>query len=277
MQKSSDILKLRTLLCFLSYDEKECTVTKIARTLGEEKYAISRVLQSLQREGFVNRENPRNPHLTRKGEEEVNKYANRIRISMNHLMYEGLNVDSAEKNALYWALYNTDDVMDIFQAADERYRVKYEMSHKKRFSGAELCSKMKDGVYQFPFLIYKEHIDNGNHISWANEGFEHPCSLRIKNGVGTIHLRTKVMIERHPKTGEVVKGYAKSLKYLELGEYVSAEYNGTALSFPASAVNFLNIGSGVGQILHGSVCVRLGSFVGNVNRPEFSAVFTILI
>lgn len=74
MQKSSDILKLRTLLCFLSYDEKECTVTKIARTLGEEKYAISRVLQSLQREGFVNRENPRNPHLTRKGEEEVNKY-----------------------------------------------------------------------------------------------------------------------------------------------------------------------------------------------------------
>ena len=39
----------------------------------------------------------------------------------------------------------------------------------------------------------------------------------------------------------------------------------------------LNIGSGVGQILHGSVCLRMQCSVGTKHMPESTAIFTILI
>lgn len=37
MQYSTEVLKIRTLLCFLNKEAKDCSVTKIARTLGTEK------------------------------------------------------------------------------------------------------------------------------------------------------------------------------------------------------------------------------------------------
>lgn len=41
MPDTPDILRLRVLLCFLREDEKDCTVTEIARTLGAEHYTVS--------------------------------------------------------------------------------------------------------------------------------------------------------------------------------------------------------------------------------------------
>ena len=37
MEDNAKILRLRVLLCFLRLEPEECTVTAIARTLGEEK------------------------------------------------------------------------------------------------------------------------------------------------------------------------------------------------------------------------------------------------
>lgn len=277
MENTADILKLRTLISFLKREVEDCTVTKIARTLGEEKYTISRVLSTLEKEGLVDKSNPRKPYLTEEGRRAAEKYAERIQISVNHLVYEGVDVNSAQSDAFYWALNNTEETMQLIRASDERYRVKYLMSSKKKFTGTTLCKNMKDGVYQFPFLIYREHIENGNNISWANEGFENPCTLCVKNGVGTIQLRIKTVVARHPETGKIVKGYAKTLKYQEYGELINAENTGNVLSFPASVLQFINIGSGMGQILHGSACLSFGSNVGNKDMPEYQAVFTMLI
>ena len=60
--------------------------------------------------------------------------------------------------------------------------MKYELRGQKQFSGAALCKKLKDGCYSLPFLIFREHIKNGSNLSMANEGFEHPCSLYVKDG-----------------------------------------------------------------------------------------------
>lgn len=49
MQNVAEILRLRVLLCFLNLDEKDCTVTNIARILGEEKYTITRALDNSER------------------------------------------------------------------------------------------------------------------------------------------------------------------------------------------------------------------------------------
>lgn len=277
MQYSTDILKLRTLLCFLNKEDGACTVTKIARTLGVEKYSISRALSSLEEEGLVNRENTRKPVLTEEGQKAADRYAKRIRISVNHLMYEGVDMSSAKADAFHWALYNSEKSMEVFQAVDVRYHVKYELSEKKEFDGAVLCKKLPDGAYPFPFLIYRAKMENGSNISWANSGFENSCLLTVQDGIGTIQLRTKMMSAVNPRTGKEEDGYLRSMKYFELGEYVNAEHSGTLVSFPAAVLHFINVGSGVGRVLHGSVCVKLGSVVGAKEMPEYDAVFTILI
>lgn len=277
MQYSADVLKLRTLLCFLNKEDGACTVTKIARTLGVEKYSISRAMGSLEEEGLVNRENKRMPMLTEEGKKVADRYAERIRISVNHLMYEGVDMNSAKEDAFYWALYNSEKSMEVFRNVDVRYHVKYELSEKKEFSGAALCKKMPDGTYSFPFLIYHTKMENGSNISWANNGFEKACLLTVKDGIGIIQLRTRLMNVVDPRTENAEEGYFRSMKYFELGEYVDAEYSGSLVSFPAAVLHFINVGSGVGRMLHGSVCVKLESVVAARKRSEYDAVFTILI
>lgn len=277
MQKSSDILKLRTLLYFLKQNQEDCTVTQIACTFGEEKYTISRAMISLEKENLLNRENPRKPRLTEKGIEEANTYSERVEIIMNHLMYEGVDAASAKEDALYWALYSSEQSIEMFRSAEVRYHVKYEMRNKKNFNGETLCKKMKDGVYKFPFLIYREHVKEGNNISMANDAFENPCILCVKDGVGTIQLRAQTIVKRSVQDGAEVRGKVKGIKYLTNGSYVNAEYYGNILSFPASALNFVNMGNGIGQILQGSVCMKMESIVDNKVMPEHIAIFTITI
>lgn len=50
---------------------------------------------------------------------------------------------------------------------------------------------MNDGTYRFPFIIYKEQIEKNENtnISMANAGFEHPCELVVRDGIGMIHMR----------------------------------------------------------------------------------------
>lgn len=277
MQKLSDILKLRILLYFLKHDQKDCTVTQVGRALGEEKYTISRALISLEKEKLVDRANPRNPLLTEKGLEEAKMYAERVEIIMNHLMYEGVDTVSAKKDALYWALYSSEQSIEMFRSAEVRYHVKYEMRDKKHFTGEALCRKMKDGVYKFPFLIYRERIKDGNHISMANDAFENPCILSVKDGVGTLQLRVQTIVRKSAIDGYEVRGRVKGVKYLCNGSYISAEYCGNILSFPVSALNFVNLGSGIGQVLQGSVCMKMESIVENKVMPEQVAIFTITI
>lgn len=256
MPDTPDILRLRVLLCFLREDEKDCTVTEIARTLGAEHYTVSRAMAALEKEGLISREQPRRPRLTEAGRMQAEKYSERIATTMNHLLYEGVNVDSAQNDAYNWALYNTDDTMQIIRSAEEKCRVKYELREQKQFGGATLCKKLKDGEYRFPFVIYRENARNGSNISMANEGFEHPCILSIKDGVGMLRLKAAEVTANSAATGKTMHGHVSKLKYFDRGSYISADKNGNVLSIPASVLSFKNIGEGIGQILHGLVCLR---------------------
>lgn len=277
MQKTYDILKLRTLLCFLNREQSECSVSKIARTLGEENYTISRILMALEKEGLVDRKNARSPSLTEQGKMEARKYEDRIRISMNHMIYEGVDIHSAQKDAYYWALYNSEEAMRIFREEDEIYRVKHELSERKRFTGDELCRLMKDGVYQFPFMIYREEIKNGSNISWVNRAFENTCTLSVKDGKGMLRLYPKEIKVKNPLTEKMESKQVRYFKYKDLGEEISAEHIGTAIIFPISSLNFVNIGTNVQQILHGSTCIKIGESADGENARLMTAIFTILI
>lgn len=277
MKITNDILKLRTLLSFINRDSKDCTVSKIARTLGEETYTISRILMTLEKEELVDRSNSRNPQLTKKGKEEARRYAERIRISMNHLLYEGVDINSAQMDAYHWALYNSEKSMDVLRSTDEIYRVKRELSDWKQFTGAELCRRMQDGLYQFPFLMYQEHIQNGSNISWTNDAFEHPCTLMIKDGKGILRLYPKSVLIKNPTTGETEIRRVSRLKYWEFGEEIDAENIGTVISIPASNIRFMNMGVGVEQVLHGSLCLKLGENSKDDTTELITVIFTVLI
>lgn len=277
MPDTPDILRLRVLLCFLREDETDCTVMEIARILGEKHYTISRAVSALEKDGLIDKATPRRPRLTEKGLIQAQRYAERIATTMNHLLYEGVNMDSAQSDAYYWALYNTDATMEVIRSAEEKCRVKYELRDQRQFSGATLCKKLKDGEYHFPFIIYRENAKGGSNISMANDGFEHPCVLSVKDGVGMLRIKAVQVTANSASTGKSMHGHVNKLKYFDSGNYVSADRNGNVLSIPASVLSFKNIGEGIGQILHGLVCLRMQCTVGIMHMPESTAIFTVLI
>lgn len=277
MPNTNDILKLRILLCFLNSEDYSCNVTGLSKTLGEEKYTISRIITVLEKEQLVDKSNPRHPKLTASGIEKASYYYERINTTINHLMYEGVDMENARNDAFYWALYCSDKTMDIVRATAQQYKVKYQLRNKSKFSGDVLCKMLSNGSYSFPFMIYRESIKDGSNISMGNLGFEQPCVLNVKDGIGTVNLRAVDVTTKSPFTGEYVKGKIKSMKYNCNGDYENAEMNGDILQFPASVLNFVNIGFGVDQILHGSICVKIQCSTGAIYMPESMAIFTILI
>lgn len=277
MAITADVLRLRILLCFLKSAPENCTVMGIARTLNEEKHKISRAIIALGEEGLVDRSDNRAPVLTERGRAVAQQYDDRTNIALSHLLYEGVDLESAKQDAYFWALYNSEKTMDVIRSSEEQYRVKYELRDQPMFSGATLCKKLKDGCYQFPFIIYRERVKDSTNLSMANRGFEQPCTLYVDHGVGIIQIRSKSMTARSGADGQLLLGKVKKMEYFDAGRFVSAEFHGDVISFPADALTFYNMGSGIGQVLHGSVCLRMQCSCGIVHMPESTAIFTILV
>ncbi len=277
MPESLEILKMRVLICFLNENARICTVTGLATMFGEGKQKMHRIFATLEKEGLLNRSNPRSPVLTELGREKAHYYENRINIVLNHLLYEGLDMDNAEHDAYAWALFSSDKGMEIIKSSEQRYRAKYELRKREQFDGTELCKHLHDGEYRLPFLIYKEHMTDGNNLSMSNSGFEHPCILTVTNGEGTIQLRPKEIWARSQMTGQEMIGRVRMLMYWDGMTFKNAETVNGMLTFPASTLSFLNIGSGMEQILHGSVCLKMQCSVGTNHMPEATAIFAAML
>lgn len=277
MSESLEILKMRVLICFLNENARICTVTGLATMFGEGKQKMHRIFATLEKEGLLNRSNPRSPVLTELGREKAHYYENRINIVLNHLLYEGLDMDNAEHDAYAWALFSSDKGMEIIKSSEQRYRAKYELRKREQFDGTELCKHLHDGEYKLPFLIYKEHMTDGNNLSMSNSGFEHPCILTVTNGEGTIQLRPKEIWARSQMTGQEMIGRVRMLMYWDGMTFKNAETVNGMLTFPASTLSFLNIGSGMEQILHGSVCLKMQCSVGTNHMPEATAIFAAML
>lgn len=277
MPESLEILKMRVLICFLNENARICTVTGLATMFGEGKQKMHRIFATLEKEGLLNRSNPRSPVLTELGREKAHYYENRINIVLNHLLYEGLDMDNAEHDAYAWALFSSDKGMEIIKSSEQRYRAKYELRKREQFDGTELCKHLHDGEYRLPFLIYKEHMTDGNNLSMSNGGFEHPCILTVTNGEGTIQLRPKEIWARSQMTGQEMIGRVRMLMYWDGMTFKNADTVNGMLTFPASTLSFLNIGSGMEQILHGSVCLKMQCSVGTNHMPEATAIFAAML
>ena len=272
-----DVLKLRVLLAFLNEAPKVCTVTGFSNLFGEGKQKMSRLLITMEKEGLICRENVRNPQLTAYGLELAKRFDDRYNVVLNHLLYEGVDLDSAEHDALIQALYLSAEGIRTIRQAERCYQAKYRLRKQSSFSGEELCSFLPDGEYRLAFLFYRETACDGEIVSMANRGFEHPCTLSLKEGTGKILLTPLVMEARSKTTGALMAGSIRNLTYLEHGRFKPAHIENESLVIPPNALSFLNMGSGIGQILHGSVIMRMDCSVGTAHMPESTAIFTMFI
>ena len=277
MKDDYEILKLRVLLCFLKNDDDTCTVGGISKTLSVMKQRVSRVLMDLEKEGWVDRSDTRHPFLTREGQKQAKEYSDRILISLNHLLFEGVSLEKAQQDAYHWALYNTDETMKVIKSAEARYRAKYELRDRKEFNGSVLCKQLGDGVYPFNFVLYREHIKNGSNLSMANAGFEHPGHLVVKGGVGKVQLHAINIVANSPVTKKEMTGKVDQLRYFDHGSFTPAEISGDVITFPAEAITFVNIGEDINQMLHGSVCLRIRCSINPIHMPESVSIFNIII
>lgn len=278
MSGELDILRMRVLLSFLNEKEELCTVTELSKVLNENKQKMSRQLSALEKEGLIDKSNPRRPKLTQEGKKWAEYYEERRSIALNHLLYEGLDMDKAEYDADIWAAFNSEETMQMIRNSEQIYHAKYMLRKKtEAFNGDEFCSYLSDGEYTFPFLFYREGVKNGNNLSMANRGFEHPCTLKVTNGKGEVHLKAVNMTAESPKTGREMQGKIRSLEYMNGKAFVKAEEKDEIISFPANVLEVMSMGEGIGQILHGSVCLKMQCSVGTAHMPESTAIFTIII
>lgn len=268
MKPNSDILRLRVLLCFLS-SENNCTVTGIARTLGEEKYKISRILSSLEKEKLVDKTNPRSIGLTELGAIEAEKYSQRIRIVLNHLTYEGLDTQSALHDAFYWALYSTKKSIEVISSTEKKYRLKYKLRDKESFGGKFFCRQLENGVYRFPFVVYSQSISDNSNISHTNGCFINPCTLTVENGKGFVQLQAVNNFKNSAKI--------QTIEYSDGDLLIRAEKSADVFSFPAEAVKFINLGSGIDQIMHGSLKLKIQYSQNGGDIVDETGILTLLI
>lgn len=277
MKDDYNILKLRVLLYFLNNQKEQCSVVKIARVLDVTKQRVSRVIMDLEEQGCADRTDVRHPVLTEKGRLMGEKYAERIKVSLNHLLFEGVSLENAEEDAYHWAINNTDETMDVIRSSEAKYRMKYALRMEKSFNGKKLCDVLEDGMYSLNFVIYRQHIKNGNNLSMANAGFEHPCTLVVKNGVGKIRLRAININTKSPVNGKEVTGKVESLTYQYNGDFVSADRTNDIITIPLEAVHFVNIGEKINQVIHGSVCIKIKCNIDSSIMPESVALLNMII
>ena len=275
MAESSEMLRLRALLGF--YNDDNVTVTGLSRSLGEEKYTISRLLSSLEEEGLVDRSNNRHPKLTEEGLEVAERYAERVDTMENYLLYKGVSGENAPPDAIRMALHLSDQSAGVFRKEEAMEAVKYEFRDRRKFSGSEFFPKLPDGEYRLSFIIYREKANAVTNVSMVNEGFEHPAILSVTDGVGTIRLHATTLNARSAKTGAAMKGKVKSLKYFDSGDYIDAERNDDVISFPAESFSFYNLRPGFSPVLHGTLPIKITANVGTMYMPESIAFFSVFL
>ena len=83
---TNEELRLKIFMCFINFSEENRRITKMAQALGVEKYEMSRQVAQLEKEGYVDRSDPRSPKLTDKGRKLAEGYARRMELAQNHLI-----------------------------------------------------------------------------------------------------------------------------------------------------------------------------------------------
>lgn len=276
MLHENELLKMKILVYFHQNEPSLCTVGKMADRLGSFKQKISKLMIELETEGLVDRSNNRHPSLTKKGILLADKYTNSIKMTMEYLINEGVSLENVEKDAYNIVMCSSESTMNAIKRRYATNEMKKELRGMGEFTGKAVGEILYDGVYPINFIIYRQHAEYNNHISMANNGFEHPAHIFVENGIGKVRLKIRNVKADTPYK-EMMKGQASEVHYINNGKYEKAEILGSFLTFPLAAINFISMGNDSNLQIEGSLFMKIKSTINTVYMPESEAIFTIVI
>ncbi|WP_461809986.1 helix-turn-helix domain-containing protein [Faecalimonas sp.] len=239
-----DVLKVKVLICF--HNEKEqWNVTNLAITLGVEKYAVSRILSTLEKEGLLDKSDRRKPILTRKGKAKANEYSQKVEMIINHLLEKGISQEVAREDAATIVAYCKEETLEALKKEEVTKRVKFSFREGMEFDGDYLSGRYPDGNYPIPFTIFQKELKLEREISIWNEEFVDPCVLNVQNKNGKVFLQ---MLTEHRQY---------RFQYWDGREWRDMERQGRLLSFKANYVRFQSMADGKGRILFGKIWIQI--------------------
>lgn len=278
MSEALTPFQIQLLLYYLEAEPSKRTVTDSARSLGVGKWAITRAMDAMEKQGIVERLEHRKTALTVPGIKLAEQYRRKFCVFHRYMQYLDVPLSQIRENALQGlAAGFSDAFMDRLSEQESRMEIKEHFAGRQRFHGGEICDLLEDGSYHFPFIIYRDQMKNHSNISMANQGFEHPCELMVKDHQGLVYLTIKTVSAQSISSGKQMEGRIQKLQYLCDGEFRDGGMDGRYIYFPATALQFISMGKGRDTLLHGSVCLKMQCSVGEMHMPESTAVFTVFI
>lgn len=272
-----DLLKIKILNCFIRLPKEQCTVTCLTKVLQEEKYKISRVMSSMEKDGLLDRSNTRKPMLTSLGIKTGQRIVERIDVITNHLIFEGVDESDALEDSLLIAMHCSDNTWEAFHATEEKYRLKKTIQETAHVTGKQVGKVLRSGVYKLPYIIYKMQTQDGNNISVANNGFEYPCKMVIREGKGEVVLRSKSMSRYSPTSQDIKSGSVLAVSYWFEDRYITIQLRGGIGTIPLEAFEFFKRGEGSEYVLYGSVKLKILFSIGDSQKQEREAILSFTI
>lgn len=277
MPDAMSALKARLLIYLSEMEQPDCTVTHLADLFCVAKSTVSRAADWCERNDMLKRGSDRKIHLTAHGIQLAHLYKQRRENFLKWLVSEGVSLKSAERDSLQFALACSEESAALMQKFAQMQHIRECFAGKTHLGGREFCTALQDGHYPIPFVFYRCACQDEYCIcpSMANEGFEHPGELNIRNGNGLIVLKAKPVEQLSLLGGLKVQGILHNLKYQDGRHFKEAGKDGTFFSFPASALRFLHVGAE--SFFQGSAILKMSCSAGLVHMPESTAIFTMFL
>lgn len=270
--------QLILLQCF-EQNNTGVSVTNLAQIFHVDKSTVSKTLHELSDAGLVDMSNNRSPKLTESGITRAQAFSDKVNINLNHLLYEGVDFENARHDSIIMAFYCSDATNFSRSETDQLYRAKRVLAEYSNVSGDQICALLADGEYGIPFFIYKakSRTKTDDIISMANNGFEQPVILSVKDHTGTLILHGKTMTAKSRMTERYMTGKVSTVKYYRKQKFVSCESVGDYFSIPMESISFENLKSGNRPVLHGFIRLKLQCSVGPAHMPESEAILTLIL
>jgi len=275
MPEGMSALKARILICLMGMMGRSSTVTHLASILNVAKSTVSRAVDWCEKYSMLERDEGRKIYLTAYGLQLANEYERRLETSRDWLVSEGVLNQTAEADAMTLSMDVSEQTVAVIEKTMRHRVIKQRLGDELQFSGRRFCEALEDGTYPIAFVFYRCGCKDGCNISpsMANEGFENPGQLIVKNKSGVVILKAKPLEHVSTQRAFKISGILQTMKYLDGGRFKDAGKEGNNFYFPAAVLDFLNVSSS--NFVEGSAILKVTCSAGQLHMPESKTIFTM--
>lgn len=224
-------------LLYLDTDEKKTvTVTELARFFQVSKASASRNISYLVSQKIVCGDSLR---LTEEGKAIAGRYREELRL-MEEYLQETVHLDENEnrENAMQMVMFLTEGMKEQLFRRTRLNRLFQQLKPLRNLTFSEFADMLGDGDYPVAFVIYRENFERGKYLSMADRGMEHPATLRVRKGTGTIQLKAVALERRNLMERLMLHGKLAELEYEGKKGFEPTVKDGDYYSFPAEMLDY---------------------------------------